>query len=94
MQVGERRRMEARSLSWIWRCGNSERYLNAPLIVQLRYIPSLFLHLTANCAGIEDLLVPPRKYDPGLMLARASGPHLILTNHPESPSFDISLYIY
>ena len=85
MQVAERSSQEARSLSWIWRCGNSERYLNVPLIVQLRYIPSLFLHLTAtNCAEEH-----PRKYDPQLLAAWASRPHLIWTNHPESHILDI-----
>ena len=72
MQVGERRQMEARSLSWIWRCGNSERYLNAPLIVQLRYIPSLFLHLTETVQEQRMGQCPPVN----MILTRHSGEQL------------------
>ena len=91
MQLAEGRRMEARSLSWIWRCGNSERYLNVPLIVQLRYIPSLFLHLTANCAGIEDLLVPPVN-----MILDCRWPALLdpIWFRPTILSPPVSIYLY
>ena len=77
-QAAERRWEEARSLSWIWRCGKvslRDILMRLPLCNSVTFQDS---------SPTFDCKLCRRRAPVNMILARASGPNLILTNHPPS----------